>query len=262
MPRALRSACNRAPLLGGVYRTLARARRAAAFAAQFRRFRRMARGADSLPLRWSERMPCLDDATAATGFDRHYVYHTAWAARVLAETRPAEHVDIGSSLYFPALVSAFLPVRFYDYRPPDLRLDNLECAHADLLALPFADGSVASLSCMHVIEHVGLARYGDPMDPDGDRKALAELSRVLAPGGALLLAVPVGRPRIVFNAHRVYAPEHLDRAMPGLVRERFALIPEHGEQGGLVPDPPEELVRAQEYGCGCFLYRKPGGDSR
>ncbi len=33
---------------------------------------------------------------------------------------------------------------------------------------------------MHVVEHVGLGRYGDPLDPDGDLKAIAELKRVTA----------------------------------------------------------------------------------
>ena len=70
-----------------------------------------------LPVRWDDRQPCLDDRTITCGFDRHYVYHTAWAARVPAATRPARHVDISSSLYFCSIVSAFLPVEYYEYRP-------------------------------------------------------------------------------------------------------------------------------------------------
>ena len=58
---------------------------------------------------------------------------------------------------------------------------------------------------MHVVEHIGLGRYGDPVDYDGDLKAIAELQRVLAPGGNLFFVVPVGQPRIMFNAHRVYS---------------------------------------------------------
>ncbi|MGA2030503.1 MAG: DUF268 domain-containing protein, partial [Verrucomicrobiota bacterium] len=77
------------------------------------------------------------------------------------------------------MVSAFVPVKFYDYRPADLHLDNLACEHADLQALPFADCGIQSISCMHVVEHVGLGRYGDPLDPNGDLKAMNELERVL-----------------------------------------------------------------------------------
>jgi hypothetical protein len=35
---------------------------------------------------------------------------------------------------------------------------------------------------MHVVEHVGLGRYGDALDPKGDARACAELARVLAQG--------------------------------------------------------------------------------
>ncbi|MBA2687956.1 MAG: DUF268 domain-containing protein, partial [Gemmatimonadaceae bacterium] len=136
--------------------------------------------------------PRMTDATATTGFDRHYVFHPAWAARILAETNPDQHVDVSSTLYFCSLVSAFIPLKFYDYRPANLNLDNLTSESADLLALPFPSGSVKSLSCMHTIEHVGLGRYGDELDYDGDLKAMAELERVLAPGGNLLFVVPVG----------------------------------------------------------------------
>ena len=77
------------------------------------------------PALWNERYPCLNDRTAATGFDRHYVYHTAWAARVLSETCPEMHYDISSCLYFIGVLSAFVPVRFWDYRPAALKLSSL-----------------------------------------------------------------------------------------------------------------------------------------
>ncbi len=175
---------------------------------------------------------------------------------MLARTRPAVHVDIGSSLFFVGVASAFVPVRFYDYRPAALGLDGLETGRADLLALPFGDGEVRSLSCMHVVEHVGLGRYCDPLDPDGDLKAMAELRRVLAPGGSLLLVVPVGRARVAFNAHRVYAYEQTVAPFPGLKLEEFALVPDSAEAGGLVRGASAAMADAQEYGCGCFWFVK------
>jgi hypothetical protein len=36
------------------------------------------------PIKWSDRKPYLNDNTPDTGFDTHYVYHTAWAARQVA----------------------------------------------------------------------------------------------------------------------------------------------------------------------------------
>ena len=226
------------------------------FEAEFKEFSQRSAAKPRFPVRWEDRKPILNDRTASTGFDRHYVYHTSWAARVLAETRPAAHVDISSSLYFVGIVSAFLPVRFYDYRPADLRLSDLTTASADLLRLPFADQSVQSLSCMHVVEHVGLGRYGDPIDPDGDLKAIAELQRVVARGGSLLFVVPIGTARVVFNAHRVYAFRQIMEAFPLLALQQFALIPEHEKNGGLLINATEAQSDAEDYACGCFWFRR------
>lgn len=167
-----------------LYRKIKRIKDYHTFKREFGTFKSMNKG-ERFTVDWADRYPCLNDRTDATGFDRHYVYHTAWASRVLAESRPKEHIDISSSLYFVAIASAFVPIRFFDYRPADLHLTNLTSEPADLLSLPFKGGSVDSLSCMHVVEHVGLGRYGDPLDPDGDLKAISELKRVLARGGVL-----------------------------------------------------------------------------
>ncbi|OGM93292.1 hypothetical protein A2333_01435 [Candidatus Wolfebacteria bacterium RIFOXYB2_FULL_49_7] len=198
--------------------------------------------------------PCPFDKTMMTGFDRHYVYHAAWAARKVAEIRPASHTDISSSLYFSSIVSAFVPVKFYDYRPADLQLSGLLSEKADLLALPFADSSIASLSCMHTVEHVGLGRYGDPIDPNGDLKAIRELKRVLAPGGSLLFVVPIGKAKIQFNAHRIYSYAMIMKYFNDLELREFSLIPE--TSGPMIVNATREQADKETYGCGCFWFVK------
>jgi SAM-dependent methyltransferase len=207
-----------------------------------------------LSVQWNDRYPCLDDKTSTTHFDRHYVFHTAWAARILADIKPEYHVDISSSLYFCSIVSAFVPVKYYDYRPADLHLDNLESGVADLLNLPFPNGSVRSLSCMHVVEHVGLGRYGDPLDPDGDLKAMAELERVLAEEGSLLVVIPIGLPKIMFNAHRIYSYDQIIGYFSKLELREFTLIPEQSKNGGLIRNASKDQADKETYGCGCFWF--------
>lgn len=225
---------------------------------EFEAFKRLSEQAPARDLKvdWDDRYLCLDDKTQETAFDRHYIYHPAWAARVLAKTRPQRHTDFSSTLNFCALVSAFIPVDFYDYRPAPLQLSGLNSLGADLLSLPFENNRLESASCMHVLEHVGLGRYGDPIDPDGDIKAIRELCRVLAPGGNLLIAVPVGEARVQFNAHRVYRHRDFVKYFEGFELVEFALIPDGTAPNGLIYAAPEHLVDAQKYGCGCYWFRK------
>lgn len=200
--------------------------------------------------------PCIHDKTVNTGFDRHYVFHTAWAARKVKEINPDIHYDISSSLYFNAIVSTFIPIKFYDYRPAIMNLSNLDSQHADLYRLPFKDESINSLSCMHVIEHIGLGRYGDPMDYDGDLKAIAELKRVLVKNGNLLFVVPIGKNKIMYNAHRIYSYAQILEYFSDFELKEFSLILDDYTGGCIIENANEKLSNQQEYGCGMFWFRK------
>jgi SAM-dependent methyltransferase len=227
------------------------------FIGQYLGYRSLAKAAGTTQPSLSRIRPILDEATPQTGFDKHYVYHTGWAARILAETRPEHHVDIGSSLFFVSIASAHTPITHYDYRPPEIDLPNVKTGSADLTSLPFDDDSIESLSCMHVLEHNGLGRYGDALDAEGDVKAMKELTRVLAPGGQLLFATPAGQPRVVFNAHRVHSHEQVLEGFSGLEMKRFALITDGRHGGQFFPDADPALVAQQRYGCSCYLFTKP-----
>lgn len=246
------------PFIILIYQAIKKIEAKLKFLNEFFRFRKLSSIRPDFSFDWNDRYPCLNDKTATTGFDRHYVFHTAWAARILAETSPNKHVDISSSLYFCSIASAFVPIEFYDYRPVNLSLSNLSSTPGDLLKLPFPDNSVGSLSTMHVVEHVGLGRYGDPLDPDGDLKAVSELKRILANDGTLLFVVPVGRPRIMFNAHRIYSYEQIIGYFADLQLIEFTLIPDNESIGGLIRNADPALVPMQSYACGCFWFKKVG----
>ena len=218
---------------------------------EFVSFRRRNKGRLNMYLKDS--YPCLNDKLIYTPFDQHYTYHPAWAARILANSKPLVHIDISSILHFSTIVSAFIPVKFYDYRPAQVAISNYSADSADLVNLPFVDASIVSLSCMHTVEHIGLGRYGDKLDPEGDLKAINELKRVLKVDGNLLFVTPVGKPRIEFNAHRIYSYEQIIDYFSPLRLKEFSLIP---DSGGLIINADPELVAQQSYGCGCFWFKK------
>lgn len=200
--------------------------------------------------------PCFDDNTLNTTFEPHYTYHPAWAARIVAKNKPEKHIDISSSLKFSTMLSAFVDTEFYDFRPVNINLSNLKCGQANLLQLPFKDNSIASLSCMHTIEHIGLGRYGDEIDYDGDLKAIKELIRVLAPGGTLLIVTPIGKAKIEYNAHRIYSYRQIMLYFESLKLNEFSLVPDDFEKYGLIKNPEETFTDQQNWGCGCFWFTK------
>lgn len=198
--------------------------------------------------------PQLHDRTAGHALDAHYFYVAAWAMRGIVAAAPSRHVDIASQPVFSGILSAVLPVTFLDYRPLAARLERLECVAGDILALPFSDGSLESVSCLHVAEHIGLGRYGDPLDPNGTRKAATELARVVAPGGNLYFAVPVGRPRLCFNAHRIHAAETIREYFPELELTEFSALL---DDGIFHQNREPAMTRDSVYALGMFRFTRP-----
>ena len=151
--------------------------------------------------------PCLDDNVSATPIDPYYFYQDTWAARKVFEHRPKSLVDVGSTVLYAGIVSQIVPTKFVDIRPPDLKIPGFEVVSGSILDLPFPNESQEFVTSLCVVEHIGLGRYGDPIIPDGTRQACSELDRILAPGGSLIISVPVGPPCIAFNAHRIFSKE-------------------------------------------------------
>jgi hypothetical protein len=225
--------------------------RLAPFLLQWKRFA----GRSRIAAPATDLYPCLADATAKTGFDPHYFFQAAWLARKLAASRPVVHTDIASDVGMIGVLSAFVPVEFLDIRPLNVALPGLVSRKDNLSSLALPSDSVSSLSCLHVLEHIGLGRYGDPLDPDGHVKAAGELSRVLADGGDLYLSVPIGRERVCFNAHRVFSVATIRKLFSTLELSEFSLV---DDRGRFMAGTDGMEAGTNEYGCGMFHFVKRG----
>ena len=200
--------------------------------------------------------PILNEDTPSHAFDPHYVYHVAWAIKKISLASPEMHVDFSSSLHFCSVLPAWCKTKFYDFRPASLVVEGLECDSCDLTSPFFDVGCYASVSCMHVVEHIGLGRYGDALDVNGDLKAIENLKNSVLVGGDLYFVVPCGQPSIHFNAHRVYAVE----SVCNYFKDQFDLVELYFIPGPVdeppIRNPDISLTLKYPYGCGCFHFKR------
>jgi hypothetical protein len=218
------------------------------FFRDLRRYSRLAEG----EVNWFDLQPQLGEAGSSHPVDA-YFYLGIWATQRIQESKVCWHVDVASNLEFVGLLSTFTRVTFLDYRPLPIKCNNLDSIAGDIVALPFADNSVPSLSCLHVAEHIGLGRYGDPLDPSGTYKACRELARVLSVGGTLYFAVPIGISRTCFNAHRIHSPYQIIDYFADLTLIEFSGTDDAGTYLENAEIGPFSQMR---HACGFFRFRK------
>lgn len=218
------------------------------FSRDWRAYRKLPQNL-SFTLATSDIYARLFDKTATTGLDPVYFYQDTWCAKKIFKSRPERHYDIGSKAELVGTISQFVPTTMVDIRPLEVTLPELSFIKGDLLNLPLKNGEVASLSSICVIEHVGLGRYGDPLDPFGSEKAAKELVRVLARGGSLYISVPVDSDnKAYFNAHRTFTREYLLKIFSplSLVEEKYV----YGYELSNTYDP------ARGFGTGLYHFKK------
>ncbi len=205
--------------------------------------------------KWGNDFPILDERTAASGNPGAYFYQDLLVARWIFDAAPSRHVDVGSRIDgFIGHLAVFRTVDVLDIRPLPQSIRNVTFHQLDLMeSLP--DHWVectGSLSCLHTIEHFGMGRYGDRIDPEGHLKGLAQLKRMVEPGGLLYLSTPIGPQRIEFNAHRIFSADSLLAWFrDGWIIEKFAYIDDDGNLHDNID--PETADIYNHFGCHCGL---------
>lgn len=211
-----------------------------------------------------ELVPCLHDWYEEGGSTKNeYFWQDLYVARMIFAAKPEKHVDIGSRVDgFVAHVASFREIEVLDIRPISTRIPGVTFKQADLMnpdaaMLNYCD----SLSCLHALEHFGLGRYGDPIDPKGYEHGIRNMTNVLRSGGMFYLSVPVGVERVEFNANRVFNPNTIVAAAKasGLTLRTFSLFT--SDNGLVEADASHETLSAigqNRYGLGIFTFVKNG----
>ena len=207
--------------------------------------------------------PCLQDWFKQAGeTESDYFWQDLIVARMIFDAKPKKHVDVGSRIDgFIAHLAAFREVEVFDIRPLAVPIPGVTFRQVDLMA-PGADfsgleGYCDSLSCLHALEHFGLGRYGDEIDPDGFERGFANMARMLSDGGTFYLSVPIGINRIEFNAHRVSDPRMIvDMAeRNGLLLSSLTTVKDGREVKRATREDLADLARAR-YVLGVFVLVK------
>lgn len=131
----------------------------------------------------------------------------------------------------------------------------------DLKNLPFKNYSFDAVTAISTMEHVGLARFGEKIDKNGDVKGMKELYRILKRGGYCVLTVPYGTKMIFQNKHRIYDRDAFKNLIGKFRIEKKLFYGSIKDPGVFRPCSEEETYKIFTdkiggYGVICALLRK------
>ena len=114
-----------------------------------------------------------------------------------------------------------------------------------------------SVSCLHAIEHFGLGRYKDKIDPDGYKKAFLNIINIIKLNGMFYISFPIGEKNEVhFNAHRVFHPLDIFKwkGCESLDLIRFDYV---DDMGNLHQNQKNNMKNINvKYGCGIYSFKR------
>ena len=205
--------------------------------------------------------PITWEFTAEAGrLDGHYFNTDLQVARLISEAQPRRHIDVGSSMAFVAHVASFRDIKVLDMRPMrEIYHPQITFLQGDLMVTDSKyRNSTDSLSCLSVIEHFGLGRYGDAIDPDGHLKGFANLVDMVEPGGTLYISFPIGvEDAVHFNAHRIFRPLSIlnwPLKDASITLKEFSFEDDGGKFHRNVP--LDSSLPEMVYGCGTYSFQK------
>ena len=150
-----------------------------------------------------------------------------------------------------------------DIRPLPYKIDGLRFLQSDATKLEnIPDNSIESLSSLHAVEHFGLGRYGDQINPEAWRTAILSMQRVVKTDGKLYLSVPIGTEnRLYFNAHRMFEIHMIPTVLTEMELEKFVYI-DNFEIIEILPGSFSDVQLQKDYLCGIYVFRKRRCENR
>lgn len=206
--------------------------------------------------------PRLFDYEAESGtMSGAYFHHDLLIAQSIFLKSPKSHVDIGSRIDgFVAHVASFREIVIFDIREfsqsdhPNIVFHQVDFMNHLKIPTNYAD----SVSCLNTLEHFGLGRYNDPLDPNGHIKGFHNLVSILKIKGTMYVSIPVSmKPKLHFNSHRIFHPNEIFTWVPNenkMKLERFDYV---NDQGRLYKNMEiDKIPWEDEMGHGIYTFTK------
>ena len=188
---------------------------------------------------------------------KHYFNQDLLVASYIYKNNPKKHVDVGSRIDgFVAHVATFRKIEVFDIRDNNFQFNNIRFKRKDISKI---DKSLInycdSLSCLHTLEHFGLGRYGDELDPNGHIKGFKNLVKILKTGGTLYISFPISDKNVTyFNSERSFNPKEILKWSNELRLVKFDFIDDY-EKIFLDVDL-NKFHKKISYGCGIYTFKK------
>jgi len=188
---------------------------------------------------------------------QHYFNQDLLVASYIFKNNPKKHVDVGSRVDgFVAHVASFRKIEVIDIRKNNFQFKNIifkkkDITKIDKTMINYCD----SLSCLHTIEHIGLGRYGDQIDPIGHIKGFRNLIKILKAGGMFYVSFPISEQNTTyFNSERSFNPKEVLKWSEELKLIRFDVIDDNEKI--FLNINLNKYNKKLKYGCGVYTFRK------
>ncbi len=205
--------------------------------------------------------PILTDLDDFAGVTSGHYFHQDLLVAQLVLSKNLSHVDIGSRVDgFVAHIASTRRIEVWDIRSLEPSVhNNIIFRKLDLMSnIDYLENTVESLSCLHALEHFGLGRYGDAINPKGHIIGLENMIKILKKGGFFYISIPLDiNNTIQFNAHRTFNPTwilNLKVVMDNLKFKRFDYVDGKGELHKNIKC--KSNLPNLSYSCGIYTFEK------
>ncbi len=223
-----------------------------------------------LMIKWSSRrdtnfgkfpslFPCPSDRYFSAGsMNGHYFQQDLLVAQIIFKEKPNIHIDIGSRIDgFVAHIATFMKIIVVDVRDVKKNIENITFIKSDIRDFSIHHSNLYdSVSCLHALEHFGLARYGDKFNLDGHIEGIEALAAIIKPGGRVYISVPIGKSKIQFDAHRIFSHQHISDIIIGKFEIIYFYIIDDSGRISEFPGDHRYDSSGIKYGCGIYICKK------